>query len=79
LDGQDVQNRHAFDRCIYIHGTPQENLLGKPMSYGCIRMRSKDVACLADTIPLGTPVSIIQEHLPRTHQPLRSGLLASLF
>ena len=78
LDGQENQNRHAFARCIYIHGTPQENLLGKPMSYGCIRMRSKDVATLADTLPIGTSVRITQEHLPKNHQSSRTGLLASV-
>jgi lipoprotein-anchoring transpeptidase ErfK/SrfK len=65
LDGQDTQNRHAFSRCIYIHGTPQENLLGKPVSYGCIRMRSRDVAALADTLPIGTPVRIVEDHIPK--------------
>lgn len=73
LEGQEQQNRHAFSRCIYIHGTPQENSLGKPVSYGCIRMRSKDVATLADSLPLGTPVMITKDRLP----PRESRLLAS--
>ena len=37
------QNRGAHDRCIYIHGTPEERRIGTPASFGCIRMRSKDV------------------------------------
>jgi lipoprotein-anchoring transpeptidase ErfK/SrfK len=65
LDGQEPQNRHAYARCIYIHGTPQENLLGRPVSYGCIRMRSKDVATLADSLPRGTSVTITPDHLPK--------------
>ena len=77
LDGQEQQNRHAYDRCIYIHGTPQENLLGKPVSYGCIRMRSKDVASLADSLPIGTSVTITPDHLPKAHPHDR--LLASLY
>jgi len=78
LDGLEPQNRHAFARCIYIHGTPQENLLGKPVSYGCIRMRSKDVIALADTLPVGTTVRITSDHLPKEH-PAHQGLLASVF
>jgi len=77
LDGREHQNIHAFTRCIYIHGTPQENLLGKPVSYGCIRMRSKDVASLADSLPAGTPVTITEAHLPKSSPPCR-GLVASI-
>jgi lipoprotein-anchoring transpeptidase ErfK/SrfK len=77
LDGQEQQNSHAYDRCIYIHGTPQENLLGKPVSYGCIRMRSKDVASLADSLPIGTAVTITPDHLPKVHST-HQGLLACL-
>ncbi len=65
LDGQEPQNRNAFARCIYIHGTPQEKLLGKPVSYGCIRMRSQDVASLADSLPVGTHVVITKDRLPQ--------------
>lgn len=77
LDGQEPQNRHAFARCIYIHGTPQENLLGSPVSFGCIRMRSKDVAALADSLPAGTQVTITPDHLPKARS-YQHGLLASL-
>jgi lipoprotein-anchoring transpeptidase ErfK/SrfK len=76
LDGQEPQNRHAYARCIYIHGTPQEKLLGRPVSYGCIRMRSKDVATLADALPVGTTVKITPDHLPYKNLFLQE-LLAS--
>jgi hypothetical protein len=33
----------SHDRCIYIHGTNQEQLLGQPASHGCIRMSNDDV------------------------------------
>lgn len=33
----------SHDRCIYIHGTNQEQLLGQPSSHGCIRMFNEDV------------------------------------
>lgn len=78
LDGEELQNRHAFARCIYIHGTPQENLLGKPVSYGCIRMRSNDVVALADSLPIGTKVTITPDHLPRKNSA-NHGLMASIF
>jgi len=63
LDGLEAHNRNSFDRCIYIHGTPQESLLGTPASYGCIRMRSFDVAKIYDLVGLGARVEITEEHL----------------
>jgi len=64
LKGLDPENRNAYDRCIYIHGTPQEALLGTPASYGCIRMRSVDVANLFEMVGKGARVDIIEEALP---------------
>ncbi len=64
LDGTEAGNRNAFGRGIYIHGTPQESALGRPASYGCIRMRSKDVATLCDRVSTGAMVRIINDHLP---------------
>ena len=46
LRGMEGQNRGARDRCIYIHGTPEERRIGKPASFGCVRMRSRDVIAL---------------------------------
>lgn len=63
LDGLETHNSNAFSRCIYIHGTPQEALLGTPASYGCIRMRSVDVANLYDLVGRGARVEITEEHL----------------
>ena len=65
LRGLEATNAHAYHRCIYIHGTPQERSLGRPASYGCIRMRSKDVAELYNRVPIGTVVQIIPDGLPR--------------
>ena len=64
LDGEEPTNRNSFARCIYIHGTPQEKALGRPASYGCIRMRSRDVAELYDFTGRGTPVRIVKGNLP---------------
>jgi lipoprotein-anchoring transpeptidase ErfK/SrfK len=72
LRGLEAQNAHAFQRCIYIHGTPQEKTIGQPASYGCIRMKSSDVAALYDRVPLGALVQITPEHLPKLAKGPRS-------
>jgi lipoprotein-anchoring transpeptidase ErfK/SrfK len=64
LRGLEAQNAHAFSRCIYIHGTPEERYIGKPASYGCIRMKSTDVAALYNQIPVGAIVQIVPDRLP---------------
>lgn len=61
LRGREERNRNAFDRYIYIHGTPEERKLGEPASYGCIRMRSRDIVWLYDTVGVGARVEI-EEH-----------------
>ena len=60
-----AENAHAFNRCIYIHGTPEEKLIGKPASYGCIRMKSSDIASLYAQLPLGAIVQITPDKLPK--------------
>ena len=69
LRGMERQNSAAHDRCIYIHGTPEERHIGKPFSFGCIRMRSRDVIALYDSVHIGMHVTIsekpIDELLPR--------------
>jgi hypothetical protein len=49
----------SHGRYIYIHGTPEEGLIGEPQSHGCVRMLNKDVIELYDAIPEGTPVLIL--------------------
>lgn len=65
LRGLEPWNARAFDRCIYIHGTPEEKFIGRPASYGCIRMKSKDVTALYSQLQLGTLVQILPDKLPR--------------
>jgi lipoprotein-anchoring transpeptidase ErfK/SrfK len=64
LRGLEAQNIHAYNRCIYIHGTPEEKFIGKPASYGCIRMKAADVAALYNQLPLGALVQIVPDKLP---------------
>ena len=68
LRGLEPWNSHAFARCIYIHGTPEEKTIGRPASYGCIRMKSQDVTALYDQIPLGAVVQIVPDALPEAYQ-----------
>ncbi len=69
LKGLEPQNQHAFSRCIYIHGTPEERNVGHPASYGCVRMRSVDVLRVFNAIGVGATVDIIPGSLPDTPQP----------
>ena len=48
-------------RYIYIHGTAEEGLIGKPASLGCIRMINKDVIRLFDMVGVGTKVLIYSQ------------------
>ncbi|MEP6938080.1 MAG: L,D-transpeptidase [Chthoniobacterales bacterium] len=65
LRGLEAANAHAFSRCIYIHGTPEEKRIGQPASYGCIRMKSNDVAALYSQLPIGAVVEIVPDKLPK--------------
>lgn len=65
LEGLEARNRNAFTRYIYIHGTPEERNIGQPVSYGCIRMKSRDVIELFDTVGEKARVFITPGSLPR--------------
>src|SRR3954468_14977991 len=65
LKGLQPENAHAFSRCIYIHGTPEEKTIGRPASYGCIRMKSRDVTELYAQLPIGALVEIVNDKLPK--------------
>ncbi len=43
---------------IAIHGTNAVNLLGQDKSNGCVRVPNDVIVRIAQTVPLGTPVSI---------------------
>ncbi len=63
LQGRESRNRNSYARLIYIHGTPEERNIGIPTSYGCIRMRSRDVVALFDRVGIGARVDIFREPL----------------
>lgn len=66
LSGTESSNRNAYGRFIYIHGTTEENRLGTPASYGCVRMAARDVIRLFDRIPIGAKVVIVRDPLPHS-------------
>jgi lipoprotein-anchoring transpeptidase ErfK/SrfK len=43
---------------IGLHGTDVPQLIGKPVSDGCIRMRNSDVELVFKLLKIGTPVII---------------------
>jgi lipoprotein-anchoring transpeptidase ErfK/SrfK len=59
LGGLEKHNQNCLGRNIYIHGTPQEYYIGRPASYGCIRMRSRDVIDLYQRINRGDHVKVV--------------------
>ncbi len=63
LRGMEAQNRDAYSRCIYIHGTPEEWSIGYPASYGCVRMKSRDVIDLYKVVGVGTEVRVVENGL----------------
>jgi hypothetical protein len=76
LRGREPQNANAFARTIYIHGTPEERNIGRPASYGCIRMRSMDVIQLYQTVGRGAEVSIVDVPLVAVVPGLNIGRMA---
>ncbi|QKI89276.1 L,D-transpeptidase [Thiomicrorhabdus xiamenensis] len=52
-------NVDSMQRYIYIHGTPDSEPMGVPLSHGCIRMRNADIVELFDQVGYGTEVEIV--------------------
>lgn len=76
LRGLEANNAHAYNRGIYIHGTPQEKNIGRPASYGCIRMKSCDVTQLYAQLPVGAIVQITSDHLPKLNRASRGTVVS---
>lgn len=43
---------------IGFHGTNKEELVGQPISHGCLRMRNKDIQALYEQVSVGTQVVV---------------------
>lgn len=48
----------TMQRYIYIHGTPDSEPMGQPLSHGCIRMRNAELIELFDLVVPGIEVNI---------------------
>jgi hypothetical protein len=79
LRGLEPDNRNAYNRGIYIHGTPVERLIGRPASYGCIRMRSADVVKLFNAVGVGAKISILNIPLRHAMSAMASARRAAVF
>jgi len=48
----------SLRRYIYIHGCPDSEPMGVPLSHGCIRMRNQDLIALFEQVKAGMQVDI---------------------
>ncbi|MEQ1813163.1 MAG: L,D-transpeptidase [Candidatus Nitrotoga sp.] len=51
--------RDTMRRYIYLHGTPDSTVMGRPGSKGCVRLRNVDLLELFDLIAVGTKVNLL--------------------
>ena len=63
LKGLEKRNKNTYSRCIYIHGTAAEKDIGRPASYGCVRMKSRDVIDLYRNVGQGAKVFVVNKNL----------------
>ncbi len=43
---------------LAVHGTNDEDALGRRVSHGCVRVSNEDITWMAENLPIGTPVEI---------------------
>jgi lipoprotein-anchoring transpeptidase ErfK/SrfK len=51
LDAQFPGKVDTFRRYIYLHGTPDTQPMGVPLSHGCVRLRNADLLDLFPRVP----------------------------
>lgn len=54
-------NVDTFRRYIYLHGTPDTEPMGIPLSHGCIRLRNTDIVKIFELVPIHCPVEISEQ------------------
>jgi lipoprotein-anchoring transpeptidase ErfK/SrfK len=54
----------TFRRYIYLHGTPDTQPMGVPLSHGCVRLRNTDLLDLFPLVPLHCAVLIDEAPCP---------------
>ena len=55
----------TFRRYIYLHGTPDSEPMGVPLSHGCVRLRNADLIELFARVPLHCPLMIDSAACPQ--------------
>ncbi len=53
-----LHNMDTMRRYIYIHGCPDDDVMGVPSSHGCIKMRNSELIELFNQVKVYTPVLI---------------------
>ena len=69
----------TYERYIYIHGTGREDLIGTPLSHGCVCLRNLDVIRLFETVKEGTLVYIDPPPIVVNERPCRSIHFTGIF
>ena len=69
----------SYERYIYIHGTGREDLIGTPLSHGCVCLRNLDIIRLFDSVKEGTVVYIEPPPIVINEHPCRSIHLTGIF
>lgn len=69
----------SYERYIYIHGTGREDLIGTPLSHGCVVLRNHDVIRLFDLVKEGAIVYIDPLPLVINGQPCRNVHFTGIF
>ena len=57
--GIEPENSNSLNWSIYLHGTNQESLIGRPVSHGCIRFTNKDIIEIFDLLATGSEVEVV--------------------
>ena len=69
----------SYERYIYIHGTGREDLIGTPLSHGCVCLRNHDVSRLFEIVKESTIVFIDPSPLVINERPCRSVHFTGIF
>jgi UDP-N-acetylmuramate--alanine ligase len=69
----------SYERYIYIHGTGREDLIGTPLSHGCVCLRNLDIIRLFETVKEGTLVYIDPPAVVINERPCRSIHFTGIF
>ena len=69
----------SYERFIYIHGTNREDLVGTPLSHGCLALRNQDILRLFEVVREGTIVYIDPPAIVINDKPCRSVHFAGIF